>query len=83
MLNRDLNPHLEVVYESPKGSKFRIGVVDGRLFEIKMLNGGVAPDICTCKYTNFKKAKAALDRYFTNNPKPVPREKSKIVDKTD
>ena len=77
------NPQLAEIYESPKGSKFQIRVVNGRLFEIVMLNGGVAPSICTCKFTTLRKAKESLTRYFNNNPKPVPREKSKTVAKED
>ncbi len=67
---------LNETHTSPKGSKFKIQS-DGRLYFIHMENGGVRPDICNVKFTSYKKAKDELDRYFRNNPKPVPREKSR------
>lgn len=73
-----VNPKLDPIYEAPKGAKFKI-VADGNLFAIRMLNGGVLPGFANERYTSFKKAKAALDRYFEANPKPIPRTPSKVV----
>lgn len=70
------------VHESPKGSEFVIQK-DGSLFNIHMKNGGVRPDFINQKFTSYKLAKAALDRYFRNNPKPIPRDEKKPVKKTD
>ena len=69
-----VNPKLNHVYEAPKGSKFKIEA-SGHFFWVRMLNGGVVPDIFEGKkFTSFKKAKAEIDRYFRNNPKPTPRD---------
>jgi hypothetical protein len=70
------DPRTKIVHEAPKGGKFRI-VAFGSLFGIEMENGGVRPAICNQKYTTHKKAKDALEMYFRNNPKPVPRDEAK------
>lgn len=70
------DPRLEVIYEAPKGSKFQI-YTNGPLFCIRMCNGGVPPKVVNERFTSFKAAKNALDKFFRNNPKPVPREPSK------
>jgi hypothetical protein len=63
------------IHVSPKGSEFVIKK-NGPLFEIHMKNGGVRPDFTLTKYTSYKGAMAAMDRYFKNNPKPEPRPKA-------
>ena len=67
-----VNPKLDHVYTAPRGGKFKIEAY-GALFGIVMLGGGIPPKICSGKFTSFKMAKATLERYFENNPAPVPR----------
>ena len=71
-----VNPKLDYIYEAPRGSKFKISAL-GNLYSITMLNGGVPPKFCNERYTTFKKAKMEIDRYFRNNPKPLPRDTKK------
>lgn len=73
------DPRLEKVYTAPKGAKFRI-INRGPLFHIHMENGGVRPEITLEAFTSHKRAEQALERYFANNPKPVPRDEKKNTD---
>jgi hypothetical protein len=72
-----VNPLLDHVYEAPRGSKFKI-VALGNLFGIVMLGGGLAPEFMNQRFTSFKKAKAELDKYFRNHPRPVPRKEPRV-----
>lgn len=75
MLGTD-DPRTLKVFVAPKGAKFRIKP-NGGLYVIEMENGGLRPDFTKVKYTSFKQAEMAVERYFENNPKPVARDEKK------
>ena len=67
---------LKEIHVAPRGAKFRI-VVDGRLYSLRMENGGIHPDITKGKFTSYSVAKEKLYQYFKENPKP--EEKGKRI----
>lgn len=67
-------------FESPRGGKFVIQTDKFGLFYIQMENGGVRPEICNQKFTNYRLAAGALKDYFDEKPPVVPRETKKKAD---